>query len=296
MNPSVTVVVVNWNGWRDTLACIEGCAALDYDPVTMVVVDNGSTDESVDVFRERLPDAHVVTMGQNLGFGAGCNTGAEAAARDGAEFVWFLNNDAWPHAAALKEMVAVAVDDTRIGAVGSVVYEAGDPDVVQAFGGGKVRMLLGVERHFARAPSTNGLDWITGTSMLVRTTAFEEVGGFDESFFMYWEDTDLGFRMRARGWRLAVAPRAFVWHEGGGSLDRRNPRGHEYFNESAVRFFRKHGRVPPVPIVTGVSGRALKQAARGRFACAKAALAGALGALRDAPVTESARRGIGRPG
>lgn len=260
----VAIVVLNWNGGDDTIACLNSLAGLDYPEFAVIVVDNGSADDSVDRIRAAKPQVRMIETGKNLGFGGGCNVGMRAAIADGADYVWLINNDATVATDALTELVHVAEKGERIGAVGSVVFDQGQRDRIQLWGGGKVNLWTGASHH-RRTPGR--VDFISGASALIRAQALKEVGFFDDaSFFMYWEDTDLGFRLRKGGWKLAVAEKSRVWHEESSSLGRGSPKLIEYFTRSAVAFLRKHAVVPVVPIAVNLVGRTAKLVLSGDFA------------------------------
>lgn len=232
------------------------------------------------MLRRHRPDIELVETNRNLGFGGGCNVGARDALSRGCDYLWFFNNDAVASPDALRHMVDEAERDPRTAVVGGVVRERADPEVVQSWGGGRISMSFGIERTVTSPVAREDLDWITGASMLVRGAAWRESGGFDEAFFMYWEDADLCTRLRGSGWALAVAERSVVWHRSVHALGN-NPRSHAYFNASAVRFFRRHARRPFGPIAIGVLGRMVKQVFRGRIACARAVVTGAMKGSRE---------------
>lgn len=260
----VGIVVLNWNGGDDTIACLNSLAGLDYSDFSVVVVDNGSEDDSVARIRAANPQVRMIETGKNLGFGGGCNVGMRAAIADGADYVWLINSDATVATDALTALVHAAEQDERIGAVGSVIFDQGRRDRIQLWGGGKVNLWVGSSRH-RRTPGR--VDFISGASALIRTQALNEVGLFDEaSFFMYWEDTDLGFRLRKNGWELAVAENSRVWHEESSSLGRGSPKLIEYFTRSGVAFLRKHAVVPVVPIAVNLAARTAKLVLSGDFA------------------------------
>ena len=259
MKPRVYIVVLNWNGWRDTLTCLASLGRLTYPSYQVVVVDNGSTDESVHRIRDAYPHVVLLETGRNLGFSGGNNVGIRYALERGADYLWLLNNDTKADPHALTAMVEVAERDPKIGAVGSVLYYMDQPERVQAWGGGRVNMWWGVARHFTTPVPAERIHYITGASLLIRREGLEEVGLLDEEFFMYWEDADLGFRLRKAGWKLAVASNARVWHKETASLGKKSPILDEYFNASAVRFFRRHAPLPALPLLAGVGGRLLKR-------------------------------------
>lgn len=280
--PNVSIILLNWHGWRDTIACLDSLARLDYQNYHVLVVDNGSTDDSVARIRTAHPDIPVLETGRNLGFSGGCNVGIRRALDDGANYVWLLNNDTMVDPQALSSMVAEAEADPRAGAVGSVLYHMDNPSVVQAWGGGKVSFWSGRTRHHqTQVPSTE-LHYLTGASILIRRRALEEVGLLDEStFFMYWEDTDFSFRLRKAGWRLAVADQSRVFHKEHAATGKGSPLLDYYFNESAVRFFRRYAPIAAWPIAVGVGGRLGKRILRGNLTGFAATLRGTYAGLKN---------------
>jgi GT2 family glycosyltransferase len=262
MTPRVTVVVLNWNGWKDTVECVASLRRLDYADFHILVVDNGSTDGSQQHLLAALPGQDVLQTGANLGFGGGCNVGIRHALDAGADFIWLVNSDATVAPQALRALVDVAQHNTRLGAVGSVVYERGDTDKVQLWGGGRINLWLGRSNH-CLAPAR--LDFVSGASMLLRREALEQVGSFDEaSFFMYWEDTDLGFRLRKAGWELGVAEASHVWHEQSASLGIGNPVLDSYATRSCVRFLRRHAPFPGLSVLLMLIRMLVKRVLVGR--------------------------------
>lgn len=273
MNALVYVVVLNWNGWRDTIECLASLQRIQCPNFEILAVDNGSTDESVLRIRTALPDIELVETGVNLGFGGGCNVGIRLALNRGADYVWLINSDATVDPGALMAMVSCAASDPSCAAVGSVIYEADQPGQIQVWGGGNVNVWLGRSHHRTTAGT---LDFVSGASVLLRGAALRDVGCFDESlFFMYWEDTDLSFRLRRAGWRLAVADESRVWHKQGASLGKRNPLLDEYFARSGVRFLRRYAPIPSLSISVMLGLRLTKRLLLGDFRRAKAVLKGA---------------------
>lgn len=130
----VCCVVVNWNGWRDTLDCLASLQEQEYGNLQVVVVDNGSTDDSVERIRSAFPEARLIETGKNLGFSSGCNVGLRAALAGSAEFVWLLNNDTICPPDTLRKLVRRAMASPEAGLVGTVLFYAHDPARVQAWG------------------------------------------------------------------------------------------------------------------------------------------------------------------
>jgi GT2 family glycosyltransferase len=214
----VAVVVLNWNGWPETLACLESLRLLDVVP-RVFVVDNGSIDGSADRIRGNTPWARLVQLSSNRGFGGGMNAGIAAALHQAPwiDYVWLLNNDTLTTRSTLSRMVALADSDRRIGIVGSRLVDADGSGRVQAMGGGTINRWLGTTSTYLRA-SSNACDHLVGASLLVRRSLLRQIGGFDERYFFYLEDTDLSLRAKRAGWRLAVAQDATVIHRRGASV------------------------------------------------------------------------------
>jgi GT2 family glycosyltransferase len=270
----VAVVVLNWNGWRDTQACIASLQNLNYPNFDLIVVDNGSTDGSQNHIEAHFPGINVLQTGANLGFGGGCNAGIRQALERRVDYVWLINSDATVDANALTELVRVADEQVLVGAVGSVLYEADQPEQIQLWGGGKVHLWAGFSRH-QTGPAQ--LDFVSGASMLLRREALEQVGLFDDqTFFMYWEDSDLGFRLRQKGWKLAVAGKSRVWHKLSASLGKGSCQLDAYFTQSGIRFLRRYSPAPAVSIFMMVGRMLMKRVLTAEFGRIKSVLNGYL--------------------
>lgn len=274
--PLAYIILLNWNGWRDTLNCLASLDRLEYRNYWVLVVDNCSSDDSVNRIRASYPDVPVIQTGKNLGFAGGNNVGIRHALGEGAEYVWLLNNDTVVEPRSLSTMVELAEEDPNIGAVGSILYHMSEPEKVQAWGGGCVYFWPGIIRYLNVPSYGSNLQYITGASMLVKRALIEDIGPLDERYFMYWEDIDYGFRARKNGWKLKTAPASVVWHKESATLHRKSAVMDKYFNASAVRFFAKNHPLPLVPILLGVGGRLLKRVVRADWERALATFQGAL--------------------
>src|SRR6266702_5280110 len=169
--PNVVCILLNWNGWQDTVECLDALKECTYPSLTVIVVDNGSTNDSVARIRAAHPDVLLLESGKNLGFAGGNNIGIRYAMAQGAVYVWLLNNDTEPAPDALSALVAKALTDRRIGAVASICYYADKPSTVQAWAGTRFNLWIGYAR-----PSTepHGDDWfhsLYGASMLIARPA-----------------------------------------------------------------------------------------------------------------------------
>ncbi len=239
-HPRVGVVVLNYRGIADTISCLESLADIEM-PARVIVVDNGSGDGSAETLAA-VPGVELIVNESNVGFAAGNNVAIERLLDEGSEFVWVLNNDTVVEPGTLRELVAVADADLRVGAVGSVLYDMAAPDQVLTRGGGALGRWTGRTRD-ARGEGDR-VDYLTAASLLLRASALRQVGLFDTRYFFTWEDVDLCTRLVAGGWRLEVASLARVWHRWGGTLEPLSPRRLEEHAAGLVVYLRSHSPVP----------------------------------------------------
>lgn len=263
-SPLVIVVVLHYHNWPLTEQCLASLKRLDYLNCQVLLVDNGSNERARRQVAQYFQGVEVLENRRNLGFAAGSNRGIFLALSRGAEYVWLLNNDTRVSPRVLTAMVAEAEADPRVGAVGSVLVNDDPGCTLQAWGGGRVNFFLGLPQHL-RARRAAHLDYLCGASLLLRRQAIEEVGLFDEGYFLYWEDTDLSFRLRARGWKLAVAAAAEIAHRESGSIGFQTTLYDYHFTRSSIRFFRRHCRVWLWPAMISISGRITRRALVGAW-------------------------------
>jgi GT2 family glycosyltransferase/glycosyltransferase involved in cell wall biosynthesis len=221
--PAVSVIVVNYRGAEDTIACLRALRdELDYpaELLQLICVDNDSRDGSAELIG-REPGVALIEAGDNLGFAGGCNLGASHAT---GTVLAFLNNDARPHAAWASAAVDVLRADPTVAAVASKVLDW-DGEIVDFVDAGLTWFGMGYKRH-AGQPDTGEFDvprdvlFATGSAMFVRAGVFRELGGFDERFFMFYEDVDLGWRLNLRGWRVRYEPRSLTFHRHHASMSK----------------------------------------------------------------------------
>jgi GT2 family glycosyltransferase/glycosyltransferase involved in cell wall biosynthesis len=212
----VSVVLVNYRGAQDTIACLRSLADLDWpaDRLELVVVDNASGDGSAEAIRDAVPEAIVVESPLNTGFAGGCNLGVAKAS---GEYVAFLNNDARAAQGWLSAAVETLESDDRIGCVACKVLDW-EGRLVDYVDGALTWYGMGYKREVER-PDSSEYDhakdvlFATGAAMVMRATVFRDVGGFDERFFMFYEDVDLGWRLNLLGYKVRYEPRSLAFHK-----------------------------------------------------------------------------------
>jgi GT2 family glycosyltransferase len=273
-HPQVACIVLNWNGWKDTIECLDALKKRVYPHLIVVVVDNGSTNDSVARIRAAHPDILLLESGENIGFAGGSNIGIRNALAHGAEYIWLLNNDTKPAPDALSALVAKALSDKSIGAVASICYYADAPSAVEAWAGGHVNLWIGYGRNSTVPHEDDWFHTLNGTSMLVPRAALEDAGLLDEGFFLYWEDTDFCLRLRKKGWRLAAAPDSRVLHRVNASTGGDRLILDRYQTASALRILHLHSPAPHLASFLFLTVRFARRLVRLQFARCRSVWAG----------------------
>lgn len=246
--PLVTIVVLNWNGLADTLKCLESLAGLNYAAYGVVVVDNGSTDGSPAVIRQRFPEVVVIENGENLGYTGGNNVGLRYALAQGADYVLLLNNDTVVASDFLHLLVEAAGAGEDVGMAGPTIYYYDLPDVIWSAGGaidwrqGRTWMVGLDERdsgQFGLAP--RGVDFVTGCALLVKRAVLEQVGLLDERFFVYYEEAEWCVRARRVGFKIVHVPQAHTWHKISPGNQTDSPLVHYYMTRNRLLFLKLVG-------------------------------------------------------
>ena len=260
----VSAVVVNFNARPHLLDCVRSLRAEGVDDV--VVVDNDSSDGSTWALEASDPGVRIVATGANLGYGTAANRGAAAAEGD---LLLVCNSDVVLEPGAVKSLVAALEAEPLAGIVGprienldGTVYPSPRtfPDLGVAVGHAFLGLVAPANRFTRRyrmldwdRATSAAVDWVSGACFLVRRDAWDQVGGFDESYFMYVEDVDLCWRVRRSGWVVAFEPEARVVHVQGASSDRAPYRMIAQHHRSLLRFYRRTATGPRAALVPVVA-------------------------------------------
>ncbi|HEX9021119.1 MAG TPA: glycosyltransferase family 2 protein, partial [Nitrospirota bacterium] len=224
---------------------VASCRKLTYDNVRVMVIDNGSSDNSEKILRRSLPDIEVIQSGSNLGFAGGNNVGIRLALERGAEYIWLLNNDAVVDPAALSALVETAESDASIGIVGSKIFFFSPPRRIWFAGGfwkyGKLFFTIrGEEEDRGQYDRLEAVDFITGCSLLIRAETVRQIGLLDEKYFLYWEDAEWNARAGEHGWAIRFEPRSKVWHKVSSSFNPETDAQAYYYLRNKLLFYGQH--------------------------------------------------------
>lgn len=223
-DPSVAIILLNWNGYNDTYECLKSLETLEYSNFHVFLVDNASKDDSfvklTNDFEEGQFSVKMTLMqsGGNLGFAGGNNVAIKKAYDQGYQYIWLLNNDTTINSDALSTLVNVIHNDDSIGIVGSKIYFAGT-DLIW-FAGGNVNVYTGATNHIGIRDTDLGqynkikeVSYIVGCSLLFRRELIDRLGYLVEDYFLYFEDTDWNIRAKQAGWKVVYVPTSIVHHK-----------------------------------------------------------------------------------
>ena len=260
MQPLVYIVILNWNGLKESLACLDSISQMKYQNYKVVVVDNGSADGSVEEIHNKFPKIIIIKNEENLGFSGGCNIGIRHALNEQAESIWLLNNDTLVTENALLELCKFQYQE-GCDLVGSELRNYPDGD--WQGGGGNISFLRGVT--YSVPCTCENVQSISGASVLIRTSVFEKIGLLDDRFFLYWEDVDFSFRARKAGCKLKLSCESVVYHMESASTSKISALKTYYITRNCIFFLKKHFPTTWIFLVWPFLARALLSAVKNRI-------------------------------
>jgi len=247
--PKVFIIILNFNGWSDTMECLDSLSRVKYDNFEIILIDNASK-EKLPISNYQFPNLKITQVfnTENLGFAGGNNQGVKMVFKRGADYVLLLNNDTTVEPDFLNELVEAAENNKEIGILGPIIYDYKDREKIQ-FAGGKINWSKtrgthqivmpdhsapsswprGLIRHpdlNAWIPAEAGMtkkddkisnvfktDYITGCCLLIKKEVIEKIGLLSGDYFLYYEDTDWNLRAQNAGWLCGVVPSAKIYHK-----------------------------------------------------------------------------------
>lgn len=245
-DPRISVILVNYNGRAFIEECLD---SLVKDPgaehLEIFVVDNGSRDGSPELISKKYPKVGLIRNDENRGYARANNQAIQAA---GGEYFLLLNTDTAVPPGVLFELLEALKSDPNAGAVGPLLYF--DEGKFQVSFGKKVdfiheilqkSILTFFYKNRLKSMRRNlYVGWLSGACMLVEKKALKDVGYFDDSFFLYFEDIDLCYRLRKKKYKLIFTPSVKVYHKGGGSSAANSLKNRFFYRQSQLYFYRKH--------------------------------------------------------
>lgn len=250
----VVAVVLNTNRCDDTVTCLRSLEKSNYPNLGIIVLDNASTDGSVAKIQADFPSVQLVNLEENLGYAGNNNVGIKLAIEQGADWVFVLNEDTIVSPTCLDILVNSAQAMRSPGIIGPMVYTFGSENIISS-AGGKIDwwradgLNVGMGEVDYGQYQRHPVDFINGCGMLVSRKAVEKAGLLDESFFIYYEETDWCARIRKMGFDIWFEPQAQMRHKAPIESDKFGPTTLYYFTRNRIRFFSRHAPILIRPVV-----------------------------------------------
>lgn len=225
--PKVTVIIPHFNGEQILRRCLETIRLSTFNDFQVLMVDNCSTDRSVQIVKSEFPHVNIIQNRKNLGYAGACNLGIQLSK---SKYIVLLNNDTKVVPGWLEVLVEAADSDSKIGAVQPKILSIQNPDKFDYCGaaGGEIdifgypfargRIFYSIEKDINQYDTPSEVFWATGAASLIRRSALDKIGLLEQSFFAHMEEIDLNWRLHLAGYKVVTAPQALVYHQTGGTL------------------------------------------------------------------------------
>jgi len=244
--PTVSIVILNWNGIADTLESLQSVYKQDYPNYVVIVVDNASTDNSVEKISLEYPNTKIIQNEKNFGYALGNNIGMQYASENGCEYFFLLNNDTVLEKDTLGKLIKDFLQFPNAAAIAPISFYY-DQRHKAYFAGGRITK-KGKTEHLQKSYDEVKLledpyltDWLTGCALLIKKSAYEKVGGFDPRFFLLFEDADWSLRARKAGYDLMISPKSWLFHKVSASFQQTwSPEYVYYYVRNALLFYEKN--------------------------------------------------------
>ena len=243
--PKISIILLNWNGKKDTLECLASLQKVDYPNFQTIIVDNGSTDDSVAAIRSAYPSVPILENRANLGFAGGNNTGIEWVLRHHAEWILLLNNDTIVAPDFLKAFLKAAKEQPKAKILGAKILRYSHRNIIDHLGG-----FWNAQKAEFDSPDSGQtdhpyfnmipVDYVCGAALFMHRSVPEAIGLLEPKFFLFWEETDYCYRARRAGFEVWTAPEAKIWHKVSSSFVGGKPHTHYFWWRSRLLWIERN--------------------------------------------------------
>jgi GT2 family glycosyltransferase len=249
MNPRVSIIIINWNGWQDTIECLNSVLKINYPHFDLIVVDNGSQDDSIEKLEEYSSELRLNSSGfvlikksKNYGFALGNNIGINYAMENlNPDYILLLNNDTVVDTYFLDQLVKTGEENPKNGIIGPVVYYYHQKHKISIYGG-NLNLYTGLTSYPHLDTHDSGIqseiDYISGCCLLIKKSAIEKVGLLKSNYFLYYEDVEWCYRVKKHDYRIIYQPAAKIFHKE--SPTAKNPTGVYYLTRNRWWFMKEY--------------------------------------------------------
>lgn len=218
MEPKIIIVILNWNGYKDTIECINSILKISYPNYEILLVDNGSDKNEYEKVISLKSKATLIRSEKNLGFSGGNNLGIKYALDCGADYLLLLNNDTIVEPNFLNPLLKVFEEESNVGIVAPQINYFNEPQKIWSTGGNISRIrgsgfAYSDEYDFGLEKKDISVSFVSGCCMLIKKEVFENIGFFDDNFFLYVEDVDLCYRTANAGYKIIFSSKCKIYHK-----------------------------------------------------------------------------------
>jgi hypothetical protein len=238
--PKVSIIILNWNGLKDTIECLESLKKINYPNYEVIVVDNGSEGNDADVLEERYGDyIRLIRNKENLGFAGGNNIGIKYSLEKGGEFFLILNNDVVVERNFLEPLVEDILKDEKIGIIGPVNYNYYQPSKIIS-AGRRINFWKGSNIEVFSLEEPTEVESLWGCCLLIKKDVIDKIGYFYEPYFLFFEETDYCLKARRAGFKIVCEPKSKIWHKVSSTLDKIPAATTYYFHRNKLLFITRN--------------------------------------------------------
>lgn len=241
--PHVTIIILNWNTCQRVARCLQSLQQQTWQNFTIIVVDNGSDDDSATYIAEHFPHIHLIALPENIGYAGGVNYALPVALAQQSEYIVLLNSDTLVPNDFVASAVSAMEQQPEVGIATPKIRYTDEPDMLWGIGGAMLPAWLivyGMHEQDSGQYDHISLDFVFGCAMIIRRVVLERIGGLDERFFVYYEDVDLCLRSKQAGYGIGFFPHITVWHDGSHSTQDITYLREFYYIRSRMILFHKH--------------------------------------------------------
>lgn len=248
MNKKVFIILLNYNGYEDTIEAVKSLEEITYNNYEIVVVDNASTNSSFEILKKEMGDRHhVIASGANKGFAFGNNVGIKFAMENGADYVLLINNDTTVEKDFLEHLVESAEEDEKVGLTTGLILNYYNKDIIW-YGGGELNWNKFYGYHINEGKELKDtiqekkeITFATGCLMLIKREVIEKIGGLPEEYFMYYEDVDFCAKLMENKYKIIYDPASIIYHKiSAASGEAESPFAIEWNTRNRLKFMNKY--------------------------------------------------------
>lgn len=247
MPPKISIIIINYNGKKDTLECLASLEKVNYPHFEIILVDNGSKDDSVQEISTKYPSIDLIETHQNLGFSEGNNVGIKKALQTGTEYFLLLNNDTTVDPDFLSGFVQATIEEPSASILGAKIYQYHHPHIIDHLGGmwnkdkGEFESTAqGFLEDHKTYEHMQKVDYVCGCAFFIKREVIETIGFLEPHFFLLWEETDYCYRAQQYGFEIWTAPQAKIWHKISSSFTGGKPQMHYFWWRNRLLFVKRN--------------------------------------------------------